>query len=327
MTGLGGVAGAGGATGVGGSTQSDGSSDAVEARAGDVALEGGPDVGLDVAADHGDGDMGVPDVPLDARDARDGRAGRDGRDASDVLRGEAGATLNLVWYDEFNAAANTGVDVSKWSYVTWLPGQVNNEKQQYTSNLTNVHHDGNGNLVLSGQYKPSATSSYTSGRIDTNGKVSFGPGHRIEVRAKLPAGAGSFPGIVMMGTSGTWPTCGQLSLMEQYGQDKSWFYSTVYAGSAAGSGSTDKIAYDFPDATTASTDFHVYSVDWYTDHVVFQVDGDEILSSAYATTSPLHNVTEYLILDVALGGDMGGTIDNTAFPMDMLVDYVRVYEL
>lgn len=179
--------------------------------------------------------------------------------------------------------------------------------------------------MLRGRYSAGATNPYTSGRIDTNGKASFGPGHRIEVKAKLPAGIGSFPAIVMMGTTGTWPQCGELALMEQYGQDKSWFYSQVSAGNAAGSGSTDSIQYTFPNATTASADFRLYSLDWYSDRVVFKVDGNLIMTSNYDPSSPLYSVPEYIILDVAIGGNMGGTVDNNGFPMDMVVDYVRVY--
>ena len=83
--------------------------------------------------------------------------------------------------------------------------------------------------------------------------------------------------------------------------------------------------YTFASTTTASSDFHVYSVDWYADHIVFQVDDIEIARTTFATSSPFYTIPEYLILDLALGGTMGGTIDNNAFPMDMIVDYVRVY--
>jgi beta-glucanase (GH16 family) len=338
--GTGGAPGTGGGLGMGGSDGTGGApgaepsvppdapvdtEDAADAPERDVAMESGPESGPDGEPDRGEGDVGVdvPEAPVDTRDARDTRDTRDGRrdTVADVTTG-----LNLVWFDEFNAAKNTGVDTSKWKYITWGPGTVNNEVQQYTSSVANVFHDGEGHLVLRARYTPAAVNTYTSGRIDTEG-ISFGPGHRIEVRAKLPAGQGSFPGIIMLGTSGAWPDCGQLSLMEQYGDDKSVFYSTVYAGSAPGSGSTDKTAYAFPYADTASADFHVYSVDWYVDHVVFQVDGDEILSSSFDTSSPLYTITEYLVLDVALGGDMGKTINNTQFPMDMVIDYVHVYEL
>jgi len=312
--GTGGASGMGGATGEGGATTPDGSADVAEAQPRDLPLESGPDLGPDL----GNSDEPAPDTSPDTRDAPG---------VADLPPAEAHPPLPLVWSDEFNAATKTGVDTNKWNTVVWPPGEVNNEKQQYTASLNNVFHDGDGHLIIRGLYKPMAVNSYSSGRIDTKGKVSFGPGHRIEVRAKLPAGIGSFPGIVMMGSTGDWPACGQLSLMEQYGQDKSLFYSTIHAGNAPGSGTTDKTSYSFATATTASEDFHLYSLDWYSDHVVFQVDGEEILRKKYAPSSPLYNITEYVILDVALGGDMGGTIDNSAFPMDMVIDFIRVYEL
>jgi beta-glucanase (GH16 family) len=321
----GGVTGAGGGTG--GATGTDAAdslgeeetgADAADAPSGPEVAEPGPEAGPEASPDRADDP--IPDVASDVRDARDARDGR--RDVA--------PPLTLVWSDEFDGAANTGISPSKWNYVTWPPRTVNNEEQRYTSSLANVFHDGDGHLVLRALFTPNAQSPYTSGRIDTSGRVAFGPGHRIEVRAKLPAGKGSFPGIVMMGTDGDWPQCGQLSLMEQYGQDKRIVYSTVNAGSASGSGSTERTPYDFLDATAASADFHVYSVDWYSDRADFQVDGDEVLRSSFAATSPLATIAEYIILDVALGGTMGGTIDNGAFTtdkMDLVVDYVRVYEL
>jgi beta-glucanase (GH16 family) len=320
MGGAGGSAGAGG-TGSGGTSVPDGSADADDAR--DVG-DARPDA-RDVFRDR------APDSPPDSQDvALDMPPDKpfvesDGSYFAEVPTGEAGSPLVLAWSDEFNGNANTGINVGKWSYVTWGPGEVNHEAQQYTSSTNNVFLDGAGHLVLRALYNPAAANPYTSGRIETKGKVAFGPGYHIEVRAQLPAGGGSFPGILLRGSSGTWPESGALGLMEQYGEDKSWFYSTAYAGDAAGSGKTDKTKYTFPDAITASADFHVYSLDWYWDHIVFQVDGQTILTTAYEPSSPFYSITEYIVLDLAVGGDMGGTIDNGAFPMEMLVDYVRVY--
>lgn len=316
IPGTGGQTGSGGGTG--GSTNPDGARGTADARRDgprDGIADRGPDISL--GSDSAPGPDLPPDMPF---------VESDGSYSSEAPISEAGLPLVLAWSDEFNGEVGTGIDVAKWSYVTWGPGQVNNEAQQYTSSTNNVFHDGAGHLVLRGLYKSAAANPYTSGRIETKGKVAFGPGHHIEVRAMLPAGMGSFPAILMQGISGTWPDSGALGLMEQYGQDKSWFYATAYAGNAAGSGKTSKTQYTFPDALTASADFHVYSLDWYSDHLVFQVDGQTIVTSNYATSSPFYNITEYFVLDVALGGDMGGAIDNSAFPMDMVVDYVRAYQ-
>jgi len=168
--------------------------------------------------------------------------------------------------------------------------------------------------------------TYTSGRITTQGLYTFGPNVRIEVRAKLPAGIGSAPGVVGLGQTGGWPQCGELALVEQHGQDKSWVYVTAYADSVA-RGSTGNIRYDFANPTSASTEFHVYSLDWYIDHLVFKIDGNLVVSKTFDATSPFRLIPEYLNLNVAVGGTFGGPVDPGAFPMDMTVDYVRVYQL
>jgi beta-glucanase (GH16 family) len=359
--GTGGTGGTGGAGGVAGPDGGGGSRDSAmsELGPGDVVLATGgvsSTGGVQGAGGGGTGGTAVPDGAPDGsgdatdarRDLRDGASDRtpdrairedvaldtptdkpfvesDGSYFAEVPANEAGP-LVLAWSDEFDGETNTGVDVSKWSYVTWGPGAgaVNNEVQQYTSSTNNVFLDGSGHLVIRAQYNPvAATNPYTSGRIES--RIAFGPGHRIEVRAKLPIGVGSFPAILLKGTTGEWPQSGALGLLEQYGQDKSWFYATAYAGDEPGSGKTAKTKYTFPDALTANADFHVYALDWHEDSLVFQVDGLTILTSTYGPSSPFATITEYLVLDVALGGDMGGTIDNAAFPMEMMVDYVRVY--
>ena len=354
------IASAGGSTGTGGTTPTDGAATGGAPGTGGVlridgaVATGGISGTGGTAASGGTGGIDAPPIPADARDAADGQRrevprdvapdlgidvpldtagppdlpiGPDLREFIDAPRYEAGQPLALVWSDEFDGAAGSGVDVGNWTYITWPPGQVNNEVEQYTSSTNNVFQDGNGHLVIRALYSADANNPYTSGRIETSGKYAFGPGHRIEVLAKLPAGQGSFPAILMKGSTGSWPDSGALGLMEQYGQDKSWFYATAYAPSTAGSGVTPKTKYTFPNATTASADWHLYAVDWYWDHLVFWVDDHITLTSTYATSSPFYTITENIVLDVALGGDMGGTVDNTAFPMEMLVDYVRVYNL
>jgi beta-glucanase (GH16 family) len=324
-TSSGGASSAGGETGSGGTSASDGATGTGGMR--DAGTSTSPDGANDsanlVVADAPP-EAAIADVGSDARKIDAPLPPGDASDAADAASPDNRPAMTLVWSDEFDGPANTGVDPTKWSYITWNPGQVNNEAQKYTSRTTNVFQNGTGNLVIRALNTPYAGFTYTSGRIESNGHFSFKFG-RIEVRAKLPAGIGSFPGIIMMGTTGTWPQSGELALMEQYGQDKSWFYTSAVAGGATGAGDTGNIKYTFPDATTASSDFHVYSLDWYSDHIVFQVDGIEITRTTFATSSPFYTIPEYITLDLALGGTMGGTIAPNAFPMTMTVDYVRVY--
>jgi len=302
--------GTGGASGTGGSPNPDGAIDG--------PIPPAPDARPNALADA------RTDVPSDRRKI-DGPVGPgDTRGGADAVGAESGAPMTLIWSDEFDGPADTGVDPTKWSYITWDPGQVNGEAQKYTDRLENVFQDGTGNLVIRGLDTPYAGNLYTSGRIESKGLFTFQYG-RVEVSAKLPAGIGSFPGIIAMGSTGTWPQCGELALAEQYGQDKSWFYASATASAVSGSGDTGNVKYSFPNATTASSDFHIYSLDWYEDHIVFQVDGNEITRTTFGPSSPFSTIQEYLVLDLALGGTMGGTIDRSAFPMDMIVDYVRVY--
>jgi beta-glucanase (GH16 family) len=308
-TGAGGSQGGGGTTGLGGSLDADTTAVDTEPPDSPVGADVEPVVGDDVASDEAGSPDDVADAPAPPPP-----------DTADGATIDIRPAWTLLWEDNFDGAANSGIDTTKWSYVIWPAGQVNNEQQRYTDSRQNVFLDGDGHLVLRGLR---SGAQYTSGRIQSNAQFKFG---RVEVSAKLPAGRGSFPGIVMLG-SGSWPQSGEIGLMEQYGQpnDKSWFYASAYADSSAGSGDKRNIRYDFPDDTAASNSFHVYSVDWYADHLVLQVDGDEVMRTSFAASSPFYTTPESIVLDVALGGDMGGTIDTTAFPMDMVVDYVRVY--
>ncbi len=320
----GGMEGDGGATGLGG--ESDAATavpdaslpDAPnpdDARRSDLGRDRGPDRGRDSSPN------GFPDLPAPIEDAPPFSAPDAGLDT--------GQNLTLVWSDDFDGDANTGVDTNTWSYVTWGPGSggVNGEKQQYTSSTENVFLDGDGHLVVRAQKQQSQGAQYTSGRIQSKATFSFGG--RIEVSAQLPSGQGSFPGIVMLGTNGSWPACGEIALMEQKGQpaDKGSVYVSAYASGSASSGDKENVTYTFPAGTSPSDGYHIYSADWYADHLVFQIDGTEVMQTRFDTSSPFYTTPEYVVLDLAIGGTMGGAVDPSpnAFPMDMLVDYVRVY--
>lgn len=264
---------------------------------------------------------GSPSAPADA--GNDVFMGPDTHVPADTAKPDA-SPWRLLWSDEFDREANTGVVTSKWNVSTWNPGTVNNEEQKYTARAQNVFHDGDGHLVLRGLNEEAGPNPYTSGRIQTDGKYEFKFG-RIEIRAKLPAGQGSFPGMVLMGTNGGWPSCGEIGLMEQRGQDKTSVYCSTYSDSQ--NDLSKKVT--FPTTTSLSAEFHTYALEWYVDHMVFFIDDKEEARREFGASSPFatDNNNFYIILDVALGGNMGGAIDDAAFPMDMVLDYVRVYSL
>jgi beta-glucanase (GH16 family) len=228
---------------------------------------------------------------------------------------------HVVWSDEFNSDKNSRIDQDKWSAMTWDPGTVNNEEQKYVDTPRNLFHDGEGHLVLRALHEPNNAYPYTSARIQSKFAFKFG---RLEIKAKLPAGKGAFPGMILMGTNGaSWPQCGEIGLVEQYGTDKSSIYCSTYSSSQ--NDINEKVT--FQGTAPLSEQFHVYALEWYEDHMVFFVDDVEVARrKGYTASSPFANANNDfdIILDVALGGNMGGTIDDTAFPMDMILDYVRV---
>ena len=234
--------------------------------------EGGAPSGGTSGSDAGEGSDSASGGSTSGSDtglvSNDG-ATRDGLSASDAGF-DSGTSPNwhLVWSDDFTLDVSTGVDTTKWTPATSEPGAVNGEKQKYTARAQNIFHDDQGHLVLRGLHdflrNNGTTYPYTSARVQTDSipQLRFG---RVEVRAKLPAGQGSYPAILLMGTTGNWPQCGEVGMMEQWGQDKSWLYCSTYSGAA--SDINQKVT--FPNATTLSSDFHVYALEWYSDHMVF----------------------------------------------------------
>ena len=227
---------------------------------------------------------------------------------------------SLVWSDEFNT--DGAPDSTKWGYDIGGGGWGNNELEYYTSSSSNVAVKG-GNLVITALKENFNGSAYTSARLLTQNKFSFEYG-RLEVRAKLPSQHGTWPAIWMLGnsiSSGGWPQCGEIDLMEQKGNLINTIYGTIHFPSAnpsAGVGSNTIIA-------NAATDYHVYSLDWSPSTIKISVDGQLYFSYANSTSLPF-NQNFFILLNLAMGGNFGGTVDSNFSSDQMLVDYVRVYK-
>ena len=245
---------------------------------------------------------------------------------------------NLIWSDEFGG---TSLDQSKWNILRWRPGWVNNELQAYTERDTNIYLE-NGTLVLRALIEPgyfdsdsqgnSYNADYTSGRINTSGKFSPTYG-RVDIRAKLPSGRGSWPAIWMLGESIStvgWPNCGEIDIMEHVGFDSGIIHGSIHTEAFNHMNNTQKSGSTV--VSTATDSFHVYSLEWTPDYLRYLVDespfffvynnsGGDI--SQWPFDSP-----HFIILNLAIGGDWGGIqgIDPSKFPMKMLVDYVKVFK-
>lgn len=239
--------------------------------------------------------------------------------------------LKLVWSEEFNYKGLP--DSTKWGYDVGTGGWGwgNNEAQFYTkANIKNVI-VGNGVLSIIALKEKVEDKEYTSARMVTRDKADWSFG-RVEIRAKLPKGRGTWPAGWMLGTNikeAGWPLCGEIDIMEHVGYDPDTIVGSIHTTSynhKIGTQKTKRIFIKNP-----YSEFHVYSCEWNTEKMVFFLDG-----LPYLTIQNEHKTgkewpfdkPQYLLLNVAIGGNWGGTkgIDESIFPVKMEVDYVRVFQ-
>jgi beta-glucanase (GH16 family) len=236
----------------------------------------------------------------------------------------------LVWSDEFDAP---DIDMTKWSYDvgTGNWGWGNGEAQYYTDNSTNSFIE-DGKLIIKAIHQYYAGSNYTSARMVTRNKGDWTYG-RIEVRAKLPAGTGTWPAIWLLPTDwvyGGWPDSGEIDIMEAVGHQPGVIHGTAH---------TDH--YNWFDGIPPpggqitvndnNTQFHDYVLVWTENSLKWYVD-----DTHYYTYSNNNQGWSYwpfdqdfhLLLNIAIGGTWGGQqgIDDSIFPVQMEVEYVRVYQ-
>jgi beta-glucanase (GH16 family) len=233
------------------------------------------------------------------------------------------------WAEEFNY---TGApDTTNWTYDLGGSGWGNHELQNYTRDSSNVKVTG-GCLVVTARKGISADKQYSSARLVSKNKGNFLYG-RVEVRAQLPAGRGTWPAIWMLPTDwayGGWPKSGEFDIMEHVGYDLDNVHVTAHTEKYYFKINTQKSGtLKVPGATTG---FHLYRADWTPDAIRGYVDDQLVLTFANEGTG--YQVWPFdkrfhLLLNVAVGGDWGGQqgVDSAAFPTSMLVDYIRVYNM
>jgi len=253
----------------------------------------------------------------------------------------------LIWRDEFEYE---GVpDPKKWNYVVWPAKQVNNEDQAYTNRLKNARVE-NGHLIIQAHREDYGSAKFTSGRITSAGKGDLLYG-RIEVKAKLPAGQGTWPAIWMLPTDfyryaaicpseklnesficngGGWPNSGEIDIMEHVGYDMNRVHATVHNLAYYWvNGEQRKASIN---ARNVDQKFHVYAMEWSPKKIDIFYDNTLYFTylnqgegwQAWPYDHPFH-----LILNLAVGGNWGaagGATDLDAFPASMFVDYVRFYQ-
>jgi len=230
----------------------------------------------------------------------------------------------LVFSDEFDSPGSP--NTNKWTYDTGAGGWGNNESQNYTSRTDNVV-IANGILKIIAKKESYQGAEYTSARMKTKGKFAFTYG-KVEVKAKLPKGGGTWPAIWMLGSSIStlgWPACGEVDIMEHVGNNQGRVLSALHTPSSYG-GTINHGSQTLDDVSTA---FHVYAVEWTSEKMIFSVDGK--VHYTYNPTTKNSNTwpfndDQYIILNVAMGGGLGGAIDPAFTQSSMEIDYVRVYQ-
>ena len=234
--------------------------------------------------------------------------------------------MSMVWSDEFGG--NT-INQSYWNFETGGNGWGNQELENYTARPQNALVS-NGNLVIEARMENYGGNNYTSARLTTKNKKQFQFG-RIDIRAKLPVDKGLWPALWMLGSNistVTWPTCGEIDIMELIGTNPSKVYSTLHYANAtsqhAQAGGNYLLNND-----NFSTKFHVFSCLWVQDSLKFYVDDNlffTALRNNIGSTYPF-NAPFFFIFNVAVGGQWPGSPDaSTSFPQRMFVDYIRVFQ-
>ncbi len=235
--------------------------------------------------------------------------------------------LKLVWSDEFDRPGPP--DSTKWGHEE---GYIrNDELQYYTSRSGNVRVE-DGCLVIEARKEKYRDFDYTSASVNTLGKMEFLYG-RIEVRAKVPAGNGTWPAIWTLGTdisTAGYPECGEIDIMEYVGFDPKAFFTNVHTPGSRSSADPNAFSarMTLPDAASA---FHVFALEWTPEALAFFIDGKRVHTYTRDKNNPgmwRFDKPHYLLLNLAIGGVWGGQqgIDDRIFPAKYYIDYVRYYK-
>ncbi|ERJ11606.1 glycoside hydrolase family 16 protein [Haloplasma contractile] len=242
-------------------------------------------------------------------------------------------SYSLVWEDQFDYEGKP--DPNKWHLETGGHGFGNAEKQYYTDCIENAYVK-EGKLTIVAKKEDYKNNNYTSAKLSTNGIDSWQYG-RFEIKAKLPKGQGTWPAIWMLSDAfkggRRWPLCGEIDIMEHVGRDQDKIHFSLHSEKYNHNKKTQLT--DFHHIEGVSETFKIYTVEWTPEYIRFLVDNTPY-KTFYKAENNCNNDTDevcwpfdqpfYLILNIALGGFLGGRIDDAIFPQKLEVDYVRIYQ-
>ena len=240
----------------------------------------------------------------------------------------------LVWQDEFDSGSE--LNQNDWTHEVQGSGWVNNELQNYVNHKSPegglVTEIKNGHLQI---HCFKEGGKIYSGRVYAHVNSGWQYGY-FEASIKLPSGKGTWPAFWMMPVgndwnTNPWPMCGEIDIMEEVGVVPNEVSSSIHTQDYNHTKNTQKThAMKIADAEGA---FHTYALLWTADEITTYVDGEVQLHVTKAALGDGHNqwpfhYAFYPILNLAWGGDWGGMngVDETALPITMEVDYIRVFQ-
>ena len=266
-----------------------------------------------------------PEESPDSEDTGDGSPSSSAEPTDEPREG-------LVWSAEFDGDSGEPLNEDEWSISDRGDGYGNEELQVYTPRADNVYQDGDGVLRLIAREESyedprGLAGDYTSGRIETNTRFQYG---RVEARINAPIGNGLWSAFWLFGDSldgERWPDVGEIDIVELLGNTQE-LHNSVIAGTESGEQWLRSTAVETGEPW--GEQWRVYAVEWEPDHIVFFVDDEETFRVERAELEPEEewpfDRPYSITLNLAVGGWAGEPTDATDFPLEMLVDYVRVYD-
>lgn len=217
----------------------------------------------------------------------------------------------LIWSDEFDKKY---VNTKKWNIVDWAATK-NNELQYYNPKNISIY---NGSLRIISKKESLKNREYTSGAIETKGKLDLLYG-KIEIRARLPKGQGLFPAFWLLPSDDSYLP--EIDIMEMLGHETNKIWMVYHWFSNTGTQERD---YSFTIGPDFSEYFHIFTLEWSPEKLVWYIDDEEVFS----VLENIPNKPLYLYINTAIGGDWPKDPDaTTQFPQYLDVDYIRVYNL
>ena len=233
---------------------------------------------------------------------------------------------NMIWSDEFNGSA---ISAANWGFDLGGGGWGNNELQNYTNRPENARVS-NGMLTIEARRENFGGNQFTSARLKTQGKQSFGINTWVEARINAPEGQGIWPAFWMLGNSIStvgWPSCGEIDIMEIQGQNPGRNFGTIHWADPGG----NHVSFGgiFNSSSSLTAGFHTFAISrtgstirWYVDRVQY---AEANIAGGINSTSEFQGPF-FIILNVAVGGNFVGPPDgSTVFPQQLQVDWVRVW--